>query len=179
MWHVGNSCRATEWAVCTHVGTVSKPLRCHCYGSYMYFTSPWAMEPAKGEASVCEIEDWLSLETTNRVKEVQSGTSDKGPSEIGTTFQQRILDYLTSEIHRDDLSTGNKIVGPIVSPVQRFHCSWLPRVHCSMHSRHGLCRQLHGACLECLCALLLPQQEVLGRWNIIHNARNTVKLRGE
>ena len=65
-------------------------------------------------------------------------TSDKGPSEIGMTFKQRTLDYLTSEIHRDDLSTGDKIVDPIVSPVQRFHCSWLPRVHCSMHSRHGL-----------------------------------------
>ena len=55
-------------------------------------------------------------------------TSHKGPSEMGTTSLQRTLastpyfSVLFDIRDRDNLSTRDKIVGPIVSLVQRFHC---------------------------------------------------------
>ena len=62
---------------------------------------------------------------------IYSGTSDKGPSEIGTTSLQRtlvaapckyfsVLFYLRD---RDNLSTRDKTISPKVSLVRRFHCN--------------------------------------------------------
>ena len=58
-----------------------------------------------------------------------SGTSDKGPSEIGTTSPEGTLCFnsmlITGCINlrdRDHLSTRDKIFGPIVPLVRRFHC---------------------------------------------------------
>ena len=59
-----------------------------------------------------------------------SGTSDKGPSEIGTTSLQGTNSlspvYILS-IHfnlrdRDNLSTRDKLATPKVSLIRRFHC---------------------------------------------------------
>ena len=65
-----------------------------------------------------------------RVLHTYSGTSNKGPSEIGTTSLQRtlvaapcsyfsVLFYLRD---RDNLSTRDKTISPKVSLVRRFHC---------------------------------------------------------
>ena len=61
-----------------------------------------------------------------------SGTSDKGPSEIGTTSLYKgqllrhhanaLVYYFTSEIGTASLQ-GTKFVSPKVSLVRRFHCS--------------------------------------------------------
>ena len=54
-----------------------------------------------------------------------SGTSDKGPSEIGMTtlhlFRSHANNYFTSEIGTTSLQ-GTKVL-PKVSLVQRFHCN--------------------------------------------------------
>ena len=62
-------------------------------------------------------------------KYIYSGTSNKRPSEKGTTSLQRTLlnapNYTTMQINlreEDNLSTKDKIAGPNVSSIRKFLC---------------------------------------------------------
>ena len=57
-----------------------------------------------------------------------SGTSDKQHSELGTTSLQRVPCFnpmlINTLVHFLTFEIGTTSLGPIVSLVRRFHCSW-------------------------------------------------------
>ena len=57
------------------------------------------------------------LTGTEKPEVKYSGTSDKGPSEIGMTSLEYLLPKGTTSLYK------GQIVGPKVSLVRRFHCS--------------------------------------------------------
>ena len=70
---------------------------------------------------------------------IYSGTSDKGHSEKGTTSQQRMQfwtpfpqqQFIFNLKEEDNLSTEDKMAGPEVSFIRRFHCITLIFLVCA------------------------------------------------